>query len=1093
MVHSPEHEEQDDPPLWRALALAFGEPQSARADGLAPSILDQLENQAGGRPQVVLRRAESDQDRSSTPGEAPRARTKGRYRVDREIGRGGVGRVLAGRDLDLGRVVAMKVLHDHHRQSPQLVRRFVEEAQIGGQLQHPGIVPVYELGLDDEEQPFFTMKLVQGRTLAELLADRASPEEDRHRFLGIFSQVCQTIAYAHTRGVVHRDLKPANIMVGSFGEVQVVDWGLAKVLGQPESVPGAPGEHRTGAETEAPLQTVRSRSEAALSEAGTVMGTPAYMPPEQAQGRGASADERSDVFALGAILCEILTASPPYSGPRDLALEKARQTSLGEARSRLHEAQADPSLLDLTLRCLAPQPNDRPRHAGILAEEIEHHLASVQARARTAELEAAQARVKAAHEQRARRLTLALGGTLLAVLVLVSFGTVWFNREQTRRAAEVSNKVGRALEEARLTSAQALGKMQELEGSWPGSDAEFDWPLHQAHGRTALEHWSRAIEAAGSAEILLPDPDTRPALSAEVARTLISLREQQTLAQARFDEAQRDHSMYERINELIAQWGTRSWHEVDQDFEEAFADYGLDIALLSTEEAVAFLQTRRMCLFLSMGVFAWVRTFSLSLREDPPRTNEEGLQAIGQVQKMLRIVRGADPDPVRMRIREALGLLEGPAQMGLRFDRLRDIAAEPEREEWPENTILFLAYLLSEAGPEDRLLAIDLLVQARSRFPRNAVIPLAAGEWLLRLPDPDWEEAKGLLLAATALEPTLLHAWMLLAECHRELGELQRAERAYRRALTCPPADHPAALLGLARLLLETGRYEEAQDHASRALDDPLHATEAEAVRGEISAWAGDEQGSARSFARALTLSEGAAAIRLRRVAALRVQRLFPAAREELQALEESRPELLFEDWMLRGRLELESGEVAAAYHAFRQAQKQRPDDQAASTSKEEARLLLTLEEYLPNAASASLPELTVGEKAALAELCLVREWPVAASLLYRSLAAALPQTPSLLGPHSFLAAQAALRAALGEGRDAADLPHAQRVELAHAAITWIERILAERPASAPDSDRAHRTRLRTLLRTLELSDLPPAVEILWEPLRPRLRAVLAP
>src|ERR1700733_5786260 len=143
-----------------------------------------------------------------------------------------MGAVLKGRDADLGRDLAVKVLLEAHREKPELLRRFVEEAQISGQLQHPGIVPVYELGTFADSRPYFTMKLVKGRTLAALLHERDNPEHDLPRFLGIFEQVCQTVAYAHARGVIHRDLKPSNVMVGSFGEVQVMDWGLAKVLPQ---------------------------------------------------------------------------------------------------------------------------------------------------------------------------------------------------------------------------------------------------------------------------------------------------------------------------------------------------------------------------------------------------------------------------------------------------------------------------------------------------------------------------------------------------------------------------------------------------------------------------------------------------------------------------------------------------------------------------------------------------------------------------------------------------------------------------------------------------------------------------------------------
>ena len=149
-----------------------------------------------------------------------------------ELARGGMGVILKGRDSDLGRDLAVKVLLEQHRENPDLIRRFVEEAQIAGQLQHPGVVPVYELGTLADRRPYFAMKLVKGRTLAALLAERAGPAEDRSRLLGIFEQVCLTMAYAHVRGVIHRDLKPSNIMVGGFGEVQVMDWGLAKVLPQ---------------------------------------------------------------------------------------------------------------------------------------------------------------------------------------------------------------------------------------------------------------------------------------------------------------------------------------------------------------------------------------------------------------------------------------------------------------------------------------------------------------------------------------------------------------------------------------------------------------------------------------------------------------------------------------------------------------------------------------------------------------------------------------------------------------------------------------------------------------------------------------------
>src|SRR5262249_36407052 len=152
----------------------------------------------------------------STEMPSPEARAA-RLRLLGEIARGGMGAVLKGRDEDLGRELAVKVLLERYRDDPELVRRFGEEAQIGGQFQHPGIVPIYELGTFADRRPYFAMKLVKGQTLAALLAGRPSPSESLPRFLSIFEQVCQTVAYAHARGVIHRDLKPSNVMVGSFG------------------------------------------------------------------------------------------------------------------------------------------------------------------------------------------------------------------------------------------------------------------------------------------------------------------------------------------------------------------------------------------------------------------------------------------------------------------------------------------------------------------------------------------------------------------------------------------------------------------------------------------------------------------------------------------------------------------------------------------------------------------------------------------------------------------------------------------------------------------------------------------------------------
>src|SRR5262245_8664322 len=302
---------------------------------------------------VLLKEAEGDSAHVVKPHSdamPPPEQTGDRYQLSGEIARGGMGAVLRGRDVDLGRDLAIKVLLPKHVHRPEVAQRFVEEAQIGGQLQHPGVVPVYDIGRFGE-RPFFTMKLVKGHTLQALLADRADPSLDRPRLLGIALQVAQTLAYAHAKGVIHRDLKPANVMVGAFGEVQVMDWGLAKVL--PEG--GLADEERASRAQEQPedvttIRTARSVGSGYGSdtEAGSLLGTPAYMPPEQANGYVANLDRRCDVFGLGAILCEILTGKAPYVGrSAEEVRRKAANGDLADALARLDGCGIDQELITL--------------------------------------------------------------------------------------------------------------------------------------------------------------------------------------------------------------------------------------------------------------------------------------------------------------------------------------------------------------------------------------------------------------------------------------------------------------------------------------------------------------------------------------------------------------------------------------------------------------------------------------------------------------------------------------------------------------------------------------------------------------------------
>jgi serine/threonine-protein kinase len=278
---------------------------------------------SAGMPTTAPRGAVGDSGTAPAAAPAPGPRRLGRYEIGEAIASGGMGAVVLAHDPALHRDLAVKVLKPELHDRPDLVRRFVVEAQITAQLPHPGIVPVHELGQDDNGLPFLAMKLVRGQMLEQLLAQRTSPAEDLPRLLGIFEQVCQAVAFAHSRHVIHRDLKPANIMVGRFGEVQVMDWGLAKPLASRERQ--RPEEEQAAGEAAASIiRTLRgdgaagrmgSSAEAAGgTEAGTVLGTPASMSPEQASGQ-VELDERCDVFGLGAVLCEVLTGRPSTGRP----------------------------------------------------------------------------------------------------------------------------------------------------------------------------------------------------------------------------------------------------------------------------------------------------------------------------------------------------------------------------------------------------------------------------------------------------------------------------------------------------------------------------------------------------------------------------------------------------------------------------------------------------------------------------------------------------------------------------------------------------------------------------------------------------------
>jgi serine/threonine protein kinase len=325
---------------------------------------------------------------------AGHARHGNRYTIEGEIARGGMGAVVRAVDCDIRREVAIKYMLDDTDGGKKA--RFVEEAQITGQLEHPNIVPIHELGLDAEQRLFFAMKMVRGRSLGQILEElREHPDTAKKtwslgRLLNVFVNVCHALAYAHSRGVIHRDLKPANIMVGDFGEVYVMDWGLAKVLGAEDTKdqPAAETPHSPAATPATTVddsgsgthsgssRVVTSREvDTELTRDGAIMGTPSYMSPEQAQAR--RLDGRSDIYSLGAILYELLTLQSPISKEGG-HLAVLMRVALGEiqppqqrAPDRTRQGRIPKELAAVAMKALALKPDDRYTTVQSLRRDIE--------------------------------------------------------------------------------------------------------------------------------------------------------------------------------------------------------------------------------------------------------------------------------------------------------------------------------------------------------------------------------------------------------------------------------------------------------------------------------------------------------------------------------------------------------------------------------------------------------------------------------------------------------------------------------------------------------------------------------------------------
>jgi serine/threonine-protein kinase len=451
-----------------------------------------------------------------------------RYTIIRAHARGGLGQVSVARDEALRRQVALKEIRPDRADDPHLRQRFLTEAEITGQLEHPGIVPIYALDRDEQGRPYYAMRFIAGRTLGEAIHafhKSSKGAENRASFASLdfrdllkrFIDVCEAIAYAHSRGVIHRDLKPANVMLGEFGETLVLDWGLAKVLGR-ENEPSPSDSHVRIVPSDAGAESSLGMHTSSLTEAGQVLGTPAYMSPEQAAGAGVGL--ATDGYALGAMLYEVLTGRPPFTGRTSLEVLEKLRAGPPRLPSEI-QRQVPRGLEAICIRGMARSAVERYATASDLAREVERWLADEPVQAFS---EPWSLRMRRWARRHRTLVVSAMAVTVAGVLLLAA--AAWQLNAKNEDLAASNQRESEAKERAEqsyLAARQALeevmtlkedprfrrGKLEDVRRKLLQAEAAFyekfiklrsDDPGFRAEQASALDRLARVTDEMGSRE-----------------------------------------------------------------------------------------------------------------------------------------------------------------------------------------------------------------------------------------------------------------------------------------------------------------------------------------------------------------------------------------------------------------------------------------------------------------------------------------------------------------------------------------------------------------------------------------------------------------
>ncbi len=705
-----------------------------------------------------------------------------RYRVLRLHAQGGLGEVFVAEDREFGREVALKEIRTEFARDGNLKNRFLLEAEVTGRLEHPGIVPVYGVGHHNDGRPYYAMRFIRGETFEEAIAHFHDGEasgqtpDERSRamrqLLGRFVAVCQATAYAHSRGVIHRDLKPNNVMLGPYGETLIVDWGLARVL--------ATAEAEASIDTEEGLLSTGNAVSA--TRAGTAMGTPAYMSPEQASGDSKQVGPLSDVYSLGAMLYKLLTGKTPRDEKLPDLLAKAQRGEFPRPRDVNKNVPA--ALEAVCLKAMAVDPKDRYGGALELAADVDNWLADEPLSGWHEPI-----RTRASRWIRKHQRFTAVAITLAFVAVIAaSVGGLWYQTAEAKRSAQQAQLIRDTSSALDQVEKQLLDLEKGLVEPHASRSLVYD-----------LDEWRRQLEAVRASW-------QRVELIAEADTETV----QATIGK-RFGAVKRELEGHERHLKLA------------QRFDRIRLDavrVGSDRALHMEAAGVGYQQMFREVLDVEVGKdepdeiarrireSSFRQIFVAALDHWAVGTRLRDSQDKLLFPAILEIARKADPDAWRDRFRDLKTWKKNR-------DWVNALADEVDVTKQPPHTLDALAFRLR---PEKRR---SILKMALLEYPNDFWLNFA----MTRLGETPAERT-AYLQAALAIRPDTVVIYNNLGVVLSQQEDVAGAIAAYRKAIAINPKEATISYFNLGTVYLNQGRWQEAVDTFQIGISqDPNQAT----------------------------------------------------------------------------------------------------------------------------------------------------------------------------------------------------------------------------------------------------------------------------